>query len=311
MGSTESDGLNRSPPATLVKPSGSPTPLSPAPPTVEKEITPTTSSLPTPIGQTKTKTPPTKSFADAVQGEGHRQTGPHFLNPDSPKVGAVSNRDGVRAAVFSQEDVLPLSAPFQHTLVGKFSFGRPQFAKIKQHLVTIGYHSIKCRLFGIPIHLFDRKALFTIGELIREPLKIDDATKTLSRINFARICIEIDLKMKPPSEVCVVNAGEVLVIPVVYERLPQYCSHCFHLGHEETSCYIKNAGPGPRRNLEKSFPQQKSDKGKGLANTQPPNSQEAGPSEIRTEERFEVKTAVPIQVQNSFDAFALIPYAGR
>ncbi|PIN25824.1 hypothetical protein CDL12_01433 [Handroanthus impetiginosus] len=193
-------------------------------------------------------------------------------------MGSLNHAKGVRTAIFTQEEVKKLSAPFQFTLVGKFSFGRPQVVLIKEYLVRLGCASARVQLLNrchwtpnfnlkhepfvaliwvrfscLPLHLFDKRALFTIGELLGDPLKIDDATKTLSRINFARICIEIDLRHKPPTEVSVVNAGEWLIIPVIYEKLPQYCAH---LGHEESSCYINNAGPRPRRNLEKSIPPQ-------------------------------------------------------
>jgi len=137
------------------------------------------------------------------------------------------------------------------------------------------------RISGLPIHLFDKRALFTIGGLIGEPIKIDEATCKLSRIEFARICIEIDVRQQPPAEICVMNAGELICVPVVYERLPKYCSHCHHLGHEENACYIKQAGPRPRRNL-RNQPDIKS-KGKEKVTELQPNESTAGPSEIRTE----------------------------
>ncbi|PIN12325.1 hypothetical protein CDL12_15065 [Handroanthus impetiginosus] len=278
------------------------------------------------------------------------------MNPDSPRVGNISSSNGVSMAVFSAEEVSKLATPFQHTLVGKFSFGRPSLGAIRQHLVNFGCTSIRVQLLnqrhvliflakpddftmlwlkreifienlpmrmfkwspafdvkhepsvapvwvklsGLPLHLFDKHALFTIGKLIGDPLKIDEATKTLSRVSFARICVEADLKQAPPTEICILNAGDLLTIPVVYEWLPQFCAHCHYLGHEESSCYIKKPGPRPRRNLEKFAPKPSKGKEKVISPIQP------GPSEFRTEEMFQAPE--PVQVNNPFDA--LVPYEG-
>ncbi|PIN02128.1 hypothetical protein CDL12_25362 [Handroanthus impetiginosus] len=247
--------------------------------------------------------PPSRSFADAVRGGPplSQRSASHFLNPDSPRVGNISSSNGISMVVFSAEEVSKLATPFQHTLVGKFSFGRPKLGAIRQHLVNLGCTSIRVqllnqwhvliflekaddftmlwlkreifienlpmrmfkwspafdvkhepsiapvwvRLSDLPLHLFDKQALFTIGKLIGDPLKIDEATKTLSRVIFARICVEVDLKQAPPTEICILNAGALLTIPVVYEWLPQFCAHFHHLGHEESSCYIKKPGPRP------------------------------------------------------------------
>jgi len=266
-------------------------------------------------------------------------------------------------AVFSEDEVSQLSTPFQHTLVGKFSFGRPPLASIRQHLMRLECSSVRIQLLnqrhvliflndaddfakiwlrrevfidclpmrlfkwspsfdvkhepsvapiwvrisGLPIHLFDKRALFTIGGLIGDPLKIDEATSNLSRINYARVCIEIDLKHQPPSEICVMNAGELLTVPVVYERLPKYCSHCHHLGHEENVCYIKQTGPRPRRNLQRNVKTPSKGKEK-VGVTDSTNFTTAGPSGIRTEDKFEPPSLSGVSLHNSFDALAIVPH---
>ncbi|PIN26972.1 hypothetical protein CDL12_00255 [Handroanthus impetiginosus] len=271
---------------------------------IEKEITPPISSNPTPGGQTGS--PLKRTFTDTVRGGPPQWPGSHFLNPDSPKVGTLNHSDGVRIAVFTQADVAKLSAPFQHTLIVQFLNQRHvlifldsanEYAKLwlKQEIFINNFPMrlfkwmpsfnvkqepsialVRVRFSGLPLHFFDKHALFTIGKLIGEPLKIDEAMTTLSRINFARLCIEIDLKQKPPDDVFIMNAGELLRILVVYEKLPQYCSHCHHLGHEESSCYIKNAGPRPHRNLERSFPpRSKPKKGKEKSEEDSPAGSDA------------------------------------
>ena len=59
--------------------------------------------------------------------------------------------------------------------------------------------AIWCNLIGLPIHLFDTSALSAIGKLLGNPIQVDQATATKSRLSFARICVEIDIT-KPATE---------------------------------------------------------------------------------------------------------------
>ncbi|PIN08004.1 hypothetical protein CDL12_19422 [Handroanthus impetiginosus] len=330
---------------------------SPASPT---EKTSPSSSFPSTAGPDGA--PLARSYADTLR-EGAPNRKPQFLNLEFPKIGNLSSCNGAKMAVFSEEEVSQLSVPFQHTLVGKFSFGRPPLASIKQHFLSLECFSVRIQLLnqrhvliflnnaddfaklwlrrevfidslpmrlfkwspsfnvkhepsvaplwvrisGLPIHLFDKCALFTIDGLIGEPFKIDEATCNLSRINYARVCIEIDLKHQPPSEIRVMNAGELLSVLVVYERLPKYCSYCHHLGHEENACYIKQAGPRPRRNLRKQ-PDIHSKGKEKVTEVEPKDFTIAGPSRIRTEDKFEPPILSGVSLHNTFDALAIVPH---
>ena len=61
--------------------------------------------------------------------------------------------------------------------------------------------AVWCNLVGLPIHLFEKSALFAIGGLLGEPLQVDHATITHSRLSFARLCIEIDISKTPVEEI--------------------------------------------------------------------------------------------------------------
>ncbi|KAK4381753.1 hypothetical protein Sango_2938500 [Sesamum angolense] len=49
------------------------------------------------------------------------------------------------------------------------------------------------RLPALPVHLFEKNALFTLATKIGKPLRMDEPTADLSR-PVARVCVEIDVK---------------------------------------------------------------------------------------------------------------------
>ncbi|VFQ79481.1 unnamed protein product [Cuscuta campestris] len=95
---------------------------------------------------------------------------------------------------------------------------------------------------GLPIHLFEPNALFSIGNLIGTPLKMDHATLMLSRPSVARLCIELDLTKELPRAVSI-HLGSLSFLQLVsYEDLPDFCKRCKTFGH--TTC--KKAGKATR-----------------------------------------------------------------
>ncbi|VFQ90817.1 unnamed protein product [Cuscuta campestris] len=96
-------------------------------------------------------------------------------------------------------------------------------------------------LEGLPIHLFDSLALFSIGNLLGKPLKTDSATATLSRPSVARICVEIDTSKELPRSVWI-HLGELTFLqPITYEDLPDYCPSCKSFGHKNCKRKIENS----------------------------------------------------------------------
>ncbi|KAJ6802071.1 uncharacterized protein M6B38_195100 [Iris pallida] len=90
---------------------------------------------------------------------------------------------------------------------------------------------------GLPQYLFDSQALFSIAGCLGTPLKIDRATAMHSRLSLARILVEIDTSELPPSRFRILHPeGNSRWQPVLYERLPEYCSHSLHQGHSIVAC---------------------------------------------------------------------------
>ncbi|KAK4406640.1 hypothetical protein Sango_0670500 [Sesamum angolense] len=111
-----------------------------------------------------------------------------------------------------------------------------------------------CRTFGagcspkiFPIQFFDRKALFSIARLLGTPLRTDVSTATLVRSSVARVCIEINLLKPLQIEIGLDFGTEVLIQPVIYERIPKYYGTYKHLEHTEDECYEKFKSKGPVR----------------------------------------------------------------
>ncbi|VFQ74340.1 unnamed protein product [Cuscuta campestris] len=119
---------------------------------------------------------------------------------------------GQSAISFSDEEINNLSARFVRTIVGRFTKGRPcRISNFDSPLIPVWIS-----LEGLPIHLFDSLALYSIANSIGKPLKTDAATACLSRPSFARICVEVDTSKELPHG----------------EDLPEYCPSCKSFGHK-------------------------------------------------------------------------------
>lgn len=56
-------------------------------------------------------------------------------------------------------------------------------------------------LENLPIHFFNKAALFSIVVAVEKPLKIDEATANTTRPSFTRVYIEIDLLKSLPCRI--------------------------------------------------------------------------------------------------------------
>ncbi|VFQ84581.1 unnamed protein product [Cuscuta campestris] len=174
-----------------------------------------------------------------------------------------SRYKGLPSVTFSDNEVASLCSKFWQTLVGKFPKGRPSLSSIRASIEKIGFSSspkvfrwtndfdptvdspltpVWIGFAGLPIHLFEPNALFSIGNLIGTPLKMDNATLMLSRPSVAHLCIELDLTKELPRAVWIHLGSLSFLQPVNYEDLPDFCKRCKTFGH--TTC--KKAGKATR-----------------------------------------------------------------
>ncbi|KAK4384294.1 hypothetical protein Sango_3075000 [Sesamum angolense] len=94
------------------------------------------------------------------------------------------------------------------------------------------------RLRALPVHLFEKNALFTLATKIGKPLRMDEPTADLSRPDLARVCIEIDVTSPKVQAVHLQIEGKTYRQQVIYENCPPYCTSCNHLGHEIANCIV-------------------------------------------------------------------------
>ncbi|KAL6578125.1 hypothetical protein OROMI_010453 [Orobanche minor] len=109
------------------------------------------------------------------------------------------------------------------------------------------------KIMALPLQWFNQGALQTIGALMGTFLKADPMTINRSRLDHARICVEINLKNTPPNSVGI-SCGTIFnEFGVEYEKLPSFCHHCNHIGHSIDACYIKNPSLKPQTFTNKFF----------------------------------------------------------
>lgn len=82
--------------------------------------------------------------------------------------------------------------------------------------------------------LFDKKFLFSIGELIGNALTLDFLIMELSHPSMVRLCIEVDL-LKCLLHRIWLECGQAILgfwQEIIYKKGPHCCGHCRRLGHD-------------------------------------------------------------------------------
>ncbi|KAG6469536.1 hypothetical protein ZIOFF_070465 [Zingiber officinale] len=106
----------------------------------------------------------------------------------------------------------------------------------------------------LPVHMINKNCVFSMARIVGCLIKIDEATADGSRLFMARACVEIDL-LKPRVEQFWIGIGEEHRLQrVVYERTPEYCQYCRHLGHAEADCYVAGNKPRPEWHRDRVDP---------------------------------------------------------
>ncbi|KAL0291786.1 UNVERIFIED_CONTAM: hypothetical protein Sangu_3261400, partial [Sesamum angustifolium] len=162
---------------------------------------------------------------------------------------------------FSSEEIARLFQPFRYALVGKFSHGYPSMQHLRRWMLAQGFRgdfsvgAINAR------HVFIKFALkedytklwlksICIARLLGTPLQTDVSTTTLMRPSVARVCVKINLLEPLLTDISLGFGTEMIMQPVVYERLLKYCATSKHLGNHDDECYEKIKNRGPARSVE-------------------------------------------------------------
>ncbi|KAB5574568.1 hypothetical protein DKX38_001762 [Salix brachista] len=89
------------------------------------------------------------------------------------------------------------------------------------------------RLHGLPFPLWSQAGLSLAASMVGRPLSCDAQTYNCQRLEFARLCVEIDAALPKVTSFEVVSplSSEPITVEVEYEWLPPHCHTCKLYGH--------------------------------------------------------------------------------
>ncbi|XP_044478338.1 uncharacterized protein LOC123205457 [Mangifera indica] len=99
--------------------------------------------------------------------------------------------------------------------------------------------AIWIRMYGIPLEFWTPKGLSYIASAIGSPLYMDSVTEEGTRLEYARVCIEIEVDSGCPDSISLaLPNGELMVIKVEYAWKPIKCNGCQCFGHSIANCSL-------------------------------------------------------------------------
>ncbi|KAL6564968.1 hypothetical protein OROMI_016418 [Orobanche minor] len=109
------------------------------------------------------------------------------------------------------------------------------------------------KIHALPPQWFDLRSLKTIASSVGEFLKADEPTHNRSRLSFARVCVEVNLKNHLPKKINLQVGEDSVPLNIEFEKVPQYCNYCKHIGHDIHKCYMKNPALKPAVFTNRNF----------------------------------------------------------
>ncbi|KAL6517068.1 hypothetical protein OROHE_018028 [Orobanche hederae] len=161
-------------------------------------------------------------------------------------LGSVDFSSANPTVIFTKDECKQVSTFYQFALIGKFSYGKPTNHMIAQQLKTEGEYVVS----GLPMRLFRWDPFFNFKE---EPLWCPFGLKFTLFLPNGSICD----RLKPSRAFFARVGAENMELDIEFEKVPQYCHYCKHIGHDIHMCYIKNPGLKPAVFTTKDFTHQK------------------------------------------------------
>ncbi|KAL2251904.1 UNVERIFIED_CONTAM: hypothetical protein Sindi_2312700 [Sesamum indicum] len=99
------------------------------------------------------------------------------------------------------------------------------------------------KLRHLPVELWTEESLSTVASGIGKPLYPDAITRACTRLDFARVCVMLDVSSNLPKHIIIMTPDEEggetpCKIDVEYEWIPPKCTSCLMLGHSAKDCEI-------------------------------------------------------------------------
>ena len=152
----------------------------------------------------------------------------------------------------SATDVVDALTKGPWIIMGHYLTVQPWTSSFDFNTTDMEQVNVWIRLLGLAVHLYNRKVLQQLGELVGTVIRIDSNTSTSVRGRFARIVVHFSLA-KPLISQFVLDGK---VQKVEYEGLPVICFTCGRYGHSSSSCKDSNSannsgeGAQPQPNMQ-------------------------------------------------------------
>ncbi|XP_062106727.1 uncharacterized protein LOC133818056 [Humulus lupulus] len=93
------------------------------------------------------------------------------------------------------------------------------------------------RLHDLRLQYWGSKCLSALVSTVGKPLLVDKFTRERSRVQFARVLVEMEITDDPPRSLQFVNEyGQIIEQGIEYEWLPTKCKTCSGFGHSMADC---------------------------------------------------------------------------
>ncbi|KAL2235707.1 UNVERIFIED_CONTAM: hypothetical protein Sindi_1302900 [Sesamum indicum] len=104
------------------------------------------------------------------------------------------------------------------------------------------------KLRHLPVEFWTEEGLSTVASGVGKPLYPDAITRACTRLDFARVCVMVDVTSNLPKHIIIMNPDEdggvsPCKVDVEYEWLPQKCNNCMTLGHSAKDCVLNKPKP--------------------------------------------------------------------
>ncbi|KAL0434434.1 UNVERIFIED_CONTAM: hypothetical protein Slati_2777700 [Sesamum latifolium] len=95
----------------------------------------------------------------------------------------------------------------------------------------------------LPVELWTTEGLSIVASGIGKPLYQDAINRACTRLDFARVCVMLDISSKLPKHVIIMIPKEdgsetACKVDIEYEWLPPKCNTCVSLGHATKACLM-------------------------------------------------------------------------
>ncbi|XP_043697212.1 uncharacterized protein LOC122647998, partial [Telopea speciosissima] len=107
---------------------------------------------------------------------------------------------------------------------------------------------------SLPFHFWSSEALSSIGSVIGKPIVTDKTTRSMERLSYARLCVEVSANSDLPSSIPVYgDNGLSFHQRVVYDWKPPLCKHCRVFGHSDVTCKIDSSSSNKNSGSKKEW----------------------------------------------------------